>query len=69
MTNITIGRYAPGSMDEGGAGVDAYAGWIEGTREDGTTWITYLAADGSPVLHWSTRTDTGAVVGDPVHLA
>ena len=59
MSNINIGRYHDN---------DSWSGWIEGTREDGTSWITYLDANGAPALHWPQRDADGSVVGEPVLL-
>lgn len=79
MQNITIGRYKP---DEGNITkihyegdevvrrevVHSYAGWIEGIREDGTTWILWLDEHGSPKTFWAQREPDGAVIGEPVFL-
>lgn len=72
MSNITIGRY-DGCAQTGPEGtekplVDTWSGWIEGEADDGTSWITYLDGSGRPALHWPTREESGAVVGDPVIL-
>lgn len=63
MSNITIGRYGPPDTVH-----EHWSGWIEGQSDDGTSWITYLDASGRPTLHWTTRDERGAVVGDPVVL-
>lgn len=60
MQRVEIGRYP--------VPAEGYAGYIEGTRDDGTTWIMYLDQYGSPELFWPTREETGAVVGDPIKL-
>lgn len=60
MSDVTIGRY-----DQ----PHDYSGWIEGTDNAGTRWITYLDLAGRPALHWTHREQDGAVVGDPVDLA
>ncbi len=60
MQRVEIGRYPVAS--------EGYAGYIEGTRDDGTTWIMYLDESGSPALFWVEREESGAVVGDPVSL-
>jgi hypothetical protein len=71
MQNITIGRYEhserpprPGVTDI----ADLYAGWIEGTREDGSTWIMWLDADGNPEQYWAQRDEGGGVEGEPIML-
>ena len=74
MQNITIGRYTPAeksdlTVPEGSVDVaDLYAGWIEGTRADGSTWILWLDANGSPDVFWAQRDAGGGVIGDPVIL-
>lgn len=74
MSNITIGRYKPAAdhgltVPEGSVDVaDLYAGWIEGTREDGSSWILWLDAKGSPDVFWAQRDPDGGIVGDPVVL-
>lgn len=75
MQNITIGRY---SDNEGVVHRDAtgaieriekvYDGWIEGTRNDGSTWIMYLDAKGSPECFWARRDSGGGVIGDAIVL-
>jgi hypothetical protein len=46
-----------------------YAGWIEGTRVDGTKWIMWLDENGSPAVYYAQRDiETGAIIGDPVEL-
>lgn len=47
---------------------DEYAGVVEGVRDDGTTWVMYLDAAGSPLVFWSERGVLGEVVGDPISL-
>lgn len=81
MQNITIGRYSEGEAvatrihcdAEGNEvsreQVQAHAGWIEGVRDDGTTWIMYMDAGGSPECFWPIRDESGAVSGDPVILS
>lgn len=63
MKNISIGRYGPGETID-----DGYAGYIEGARKDGSTWILFLDADGRPALYWGEREPSGGVIGDPVIL-
>lgn len=80
MQNITIGRYKDIEAvatrihcDENGDEVSreqfkAHAGWIEGTRDDGTLWIMFMDAAGSPQMFWAQREEDGAVVGEPIEL-
>ncbi|WP_280412559.1 hypothetical protein [Nocardia asiatica] len=79
MHNITIGRYkaSEGNITRIHVGADgtevrevahSYAGWVEGIREHGTSWILWLDADGSPVMYYGRREPNGAVIGDPVIL-
>lgn len=63
MQNITIGRYEEPTVSESG-----YAAWIEGIREDGSTWIMWLDSAGSPVLLWGQRDEGGGVEGDAIIL-
>ncbi|MBF6326567.1 hypothetical protein IU451_29145 [Nocardia cyriacigeorgica] len=63
MKNISIGRYGPRETID-----DGYTGYIEGARNDGSTWILFLDADGSPALYWADRDSGGGVIGDPVIL-
>ena len=72
MNNITIGRYKPyqGEMPEGCTDIaDECDGWIEGVRDDGSTWILFLDATGSPTLFWAKRDEGGGVEGDPIDLS
>lgn len=78
MNNITIGRYkAPQSdaIDLGFAKAvipvsSAFDGWIEGTRDDGSTWIMWLDAVGNPLVYFAQRGEDGAVEGvEPIVLA
>lgn len=76
MQNITIGRYGLGDFThlqtEDGTPAEKiaaqFAGWIEGTRDDGSTWIMYLDAHGGPETFWAQREEDGAVIGDPIIL-
>lgn len=76
MQNIAIGRYSDTEgivhRDESGA-IERiekhYAGWIEGVRDDGSTWIMFLDAAGSPECFWAKREESGGVIGDPVMLS
>lgn len=77
MQNITIGRYKPWPTPlppnvEDTA--DHFDGWIEGVRDDGSTWIMFLDAHGSPQVFWADREPEdgdypGGVVGDPIDLS
>lgn len=50
--------------------VSAYFdGWIEGTRDDGSTWIMWLDAAGNPTVFYPSRDVDGGVIGDPVDLS
>lgn len=80
MQNITIGRYAPeegkitrvhydGDTEVRRSVDKAYAGWIEGIRDDGSTWILWLDDKGGPVSYWGRREESGAVIGGPIDLA
>lgn len=81
MQNITIGRYRPGDLtatrvhhDDDGNEVsretfDPHAGWIEGVRDDGTTWIMFMDAHGSPECFWARRESNGGVIGDGIDLS
>lgn len=81
MQNITIGRYKQDEgvftrvhhdadgVEIGREQVKAYAGWVEGVRDDGTSWIMWLDASGGPECYWGRREPGGAVVGDSVSLA
>jgi hypothetical protein len=62
MQNITVGRYDHESITKD------YAGWIEGCRSDGSSWILWLDGEGSPAEFWGRREDSGAVIGEPVLL-
>lgn len=81
MNNITIGRYRTGECvatrihcDADAAEVSReefqpHAGWIEGVRDDESTWIMYLDAEGSPRCFWARRELDGGVIGEPTLLA
>ncbi|MCX8559749.1 hypothetical protein OS122_02400 [Mycolicibacterium mucogenicum] len=74
MQNITIGRYGKIPADvPRQAGVtpvqDLFDGWIEGVRDDGTTWIMWLDAHGSPTAFYAERDEDGGVASEPVNLA
>jgi len=80
MQNITIGRYKPGQLtatrvhhDNDGNEVsretfEPHAGWIEGVRDDGSTWIMFMDAEGSPQMFWAQREPDGAVIGPGIVL-
>lgn len=75
MQNITIGRYSDNEgrvhRDESGA-IEriekTHDGWIEGVRDDGSTWIMFLDASGSPEVFWGRRDEGGGVIGDGIPL-
>lgn len=78
MQNITIGRYKPVGPSllrpfEDGRIVhdvaDYFAGWIEGIRDDGTSWIMWLDESGSPQSFWAQREPDGGVIGEAIDLA
>ncbi|MFE7744376.1 hypothetical protein [Nocardia sp. NPDC057455] len=62
MKNINVERYDHPSI------TGAWSGLIEGSRDDGSTWILYLDANGSPALYWAERDEDGGVIGNPVVL-
>lgn len=72
MQNITIGRYRfPETAvhhEDGSVTPLEHSGWIEGTREDGSTWILFLDQNGSPDLFWGARDADGGVQGQPMRL-
>lgn len=67
MQRITIGRYR--QSDGITEPASAYAGWIEGVRDDGSEWILYLDTEGSPQEFWGQRDADGAVRGESVDLS
>lgn len=72
MQNITIGRYKPfpGAVPESSTDVaELFDGWIEGTRNDGSTWIMWLDAHGNPTTFYPHRDSDGGVIGHPVDLS
>ncbi|WP_327139296.1 hypothetical protein [Nocardia sp. NBC_01327] len=80
MQNISIGRYKPerafycldldtDGNEIGRTKVHGWAGWIEGVRADGSTWIMYLDDQGNPDYYWAHRDSGGGVIGDPVLLS
>ena len=62
MQRITVGRY----KDDDTA--SEYAGWLEGVRDDGTSWIMWLDGEGNPTVFWPRRAEDGGVVGEPITL-
>lgn len=78
MNNITIGRYKasehldiPGVAGVPGISINVAAmfdGWIEGTRDDGSTWIMWLDALGNPLVYFGNREVDGAAIGEGVDL-
>lgn len=76
MQRITIGRYGtipadvPRPADPAlTPAQDLYAGWIEGTRNDGSDWVLFMDSNGGPSVLWLHRDEDGGVVGDPVALS
>jgi len=79
MQNITIARYQPGDFDdvklwtEDGVPVkqvaESFAGYVEGIRDDGSTWIMFIDAEGGPCVYWGRREPDGGVIGDGIPLA
>lgn len=72
MQNITIGRYKafPEAIPESSTDVaELFDGWIEGIRDDGSTWIMWLDADGNPTVFYPNRDADGGVLGEPVDLS
>lgn len=63
MQNITIGRYEHESIAR------EYAGWIEGIRNDGSTWIIWLDESGSPTQYFAHRDVGGGIKGEAVALS
>lgn len=78
MQRITIGRYKPSSLPvnvdlQNGEKtvIDAaslYDGWVSGVRDDGTSWIMWIDAHGSPEVFYPIRDEDGGVVGHGVEL-
>lgn len=74
MQRITIGRYKPtrtlATVDLGDHGAtaidvaDIYDGWVEGVRDDGTSWIMWLDANGNPTVFYGKRDEDGGVDDD-----
>lgn len=60
MREIVTGRYES---------VDGYAGWIKGTRDDGTKWMLLIDEDGSPAEFYGTFDESGLPLVDPIDLA
>lgn len=58
MQRIEIGRYPVPAQ--------GWAGYVEGTRDDGSTWIMFLDSEGSPAHFYGRREWSGATIGDPV---
>ena len=85
MNNITIGRYKPTPggpfcdlpipVENDGTVVSTtdvsayFDGWVEGVRDDGSTWIMYLDAAGCPTVFWAKRDEDGGAVGEPIMLS
>ncbi|WP_043598929.1 hypothetical protein [Nocardia otitidiscaviarum] len=62
MRNINIERYEHPSITKD------WSGLVEGVRNDGTSWILFVNADGSPELFWGSRDIDGGVIGEPTVL-
>ncbi|MCW2092482.1 UNVERIFIED_ORG: hypothetical protein M2328_005762 [Rhodococcus erythropolis] len=62
MQNITIGRYENESI------ASEFAGWIEGIRNDGSTWIMWLDENDSPTQYFARRDADGGIDGESVAL-
>lgn len=84
MQRITVGRYKPfdtvddptdAALERFGAAITAidvstvFDGWIEGVRDDGSSWIMWLDALGNPMVFFGQRDENGGVEGDPVILS
>lgn len=75
MQNITIGRYRPASdygieVPEGSVDVaDEWAGYIEGTREDGSGWILWIDAAGNPSVFYAQREADGGIIEPGIPLS
>lgn len=63
MTNVKIGRYDDPTV------AAEFPGYIEGTADDGSTWIIWLGSDGKPSTYYPHRDQDGAVIGDPILLS
>jgi len=61
MKRICIERYP--NPDELG-----FSGLVEGTRDDGSTWILWLDEHGSPSVYFARRDESGATTSDAVLL-
>ncbi|XAL85095.1 hypothetical protein RSPPQCQH_CDS0044 [Mycolicibacterium phage phi1_186001] len=79
MQNITIGRYKPAQVHaniecfDGKPPVvldvaDLFDGWIEGIRDDGSSWIMWLDSKGNPCVFYPNRDEDGGVIGDGIRL-
>ena len=76
MQRITIGRYKSDDNNlDLGVGTIAvpvsaiFDGWVEGIRDDGSSWIMWIDATGNPLVFYGGREDDGGVVGEPVVLS
>ena len=77
MQRITIGRYKPtpgGPFCDLPVAVESegetiFDGWIEGMRDDGSTWIMFLDSTGDPTVFYPQREEDGGVIGEPINLA
>lgn len=60
MKQITTGTYSDTTS--------GFSGWVEGVRDDGSSWIMYIDDKGSPAEFYKERDESGGVVSDPVSL-
>lgn len=60
MQRVEIGRYP--------VPAEGWAGYIEGTRDDGSTWIMFMNENSSPACFYGEREESGAVVGEGIWL-
>ncbi|MFF8327860.1 hypothetical protein ACH49M_21375 [Rhodococcus qingshengii] len=63
MQCIAIGRHEHESVTR------EYADWIEGIRNDGSTWIMWLDENGSPTQSFAHRDVDGGIEGEAVALS
>ncbi|MDE1673841.1 hypothetical protein [Nocardia gipuzkoensis] len=81
MQNISIARFKPGEVttirtecDADGKELsrtefDPHGGYVEGSRDDGTRWVVFIAPDGTPQYFYPHRAEDGIVSGDVVFLS
>jgi hypothetical protein len=61
MRKVLTGRYDNPSEH-------GFAGWVEGVRDDGTSWILFIDENGSPAEFFAQRDESGAILGEGVAL-